>query len=87
MDRNMRSNDVTKGYERAASRALMYATGIDPSQIGKPMIGIASSFSDLVPGHIGMRDLERFIEKGIHSGGFSVKSIMMKNQESMRNHR
>ena len=34
-----------------------------------PFIGIASSFSDLVPGHIGMRDLERQIEKGIHSGG------------------
>lgn len=29
-----------------------------------PFIGIASSFSDLVPGHIGMRDLERQIEKG-----------------------
>ena len=65
----MRSDDVTKGYERAASRSLMYATGLDPSQIGRPMIGIASSFSDLVPGHIGMRDLERFIEKGVHSGG------------------
>ena len=34
-----------------------------------PFIGIASSFSDLVPGHIGMRDLERQIEKGIHTGG------------------
>lgn len=65
----MRSDDVTKGYERAASRSLMYATGIDPSQIGKPMIGIASGFTDLIPGHSGMRDLERFIEKGIHSGG------------------
>jgi len=65
----MRSEDTTKGYERAASRSLMYATGFDPSQIGKPMIGIASSFSDLVPGHTGMRDLERFIEKGVHTGG------------------
>ena len=34
-----------------------------------PFIGIASSFSDLVPGHIGMRDLERQIEKGIHTAG------------------
>ncbi|HUT64395.1 MAG TPA: dihydroxy-acid dehydratase [Anaerolineae bacterium] len=65
----MRSDDITKGFERAASRSLMYATGMHPSQIGRPMIGIASSFSDLVPGHIGMRDLERFIEKGIHTSG------------------
>lgn len=67
----MRSDDVTKGIEKAASRSLMYATGVDPSQMGKPMIGIASSFTDLIPGHTGMRDLERFIEKGVHSGGGS----------------
>lgn len=65
----MRSDDVTKGYEKAASRSLMYATGVDPSQMGKPLIGIASGFTDLIPGHSGMRDLERFIEKGVHSGG------------------
>jgi len=35
----------------------------------RPFIGIASSFTDLVPGHVDMRQLERFIEKGIHSGG------------------
>ena len=65
----MRSDDITKGYERAASRSLLYATGFDISQIGRPIIGIASSFTDLVPGHTGMRDLERFIEKGVHTGG------------------
>ncbi len=32
-------------------------------------IGVATSFTDLIPGHIGMRDLERFIEKGVHTGG------------------
>jgi dihydroxy-acid dehydratase len=68
----MRSSDITKGFEKAASRSLLYATGIDPSQMGKPMVGIASSFTDLVPGHSGMRDLERFIEKGIHTGGGSA---------------
>ena len=37
--------------------------------MNSPFIGIASSFTDLVPGHAGMRELERQIEKGIHSGG------------------
>jgi dihydroxy-acid dehydratase len=37
--------------------------------MGKPFIGIASSFTDLVPGHIGMRDLERYVERGIAAGG------------------
>ena len=45
------------------------ATGLSKKNINAPFIGIASSFSDLVPGHIGMRDLERQIEKGIHSAG------------------
>jgi dihydroxy-acid dehydratase len=37
--------------------------------MGKPFIGIASSFTDLVPGHVGMRELERYIERGIAAGG------------------
>lgn len=45
------------------------ATGVSKKNMDVPFIGIASSFTDLVPGHIGMRDLERQIEKGIHSGG------------------
>ena len=47
----------------------MYAGGLSDKNIDKPFIGIASSFTDLVPGHAGMRDLERQIEKGIHSNG------------------
>lgn len=65
----MRSDRVTKGLERVPHRALLFATGIPRSEIGKPIIGIASSFTDIVPGHTGMRELERFIEKGVHSAG------------------
>ncbi len=65
----MRSDNVKKGIHRAPHRALLYATGVSKEGMKRPFIGIASSFSDLVPGHAGMRDLERQIEKGIHSGG------------------
>jgi len=65
----MRSDRVKKGLSRAPHRALLYATGIPRGEMRKPFIGVASSFTDLIPGHIGMRDLERFIEKGIHTGG------------------
>ena len=65
----MRSDIIKQGVEHAPHRALLYAGGVSDKNIEKPFIGIASSFSDLVPGHIGMRDLERQIEKGIHSGG------------------
>ena len=65
----MRSDNVKKGIARTPHRSLLMATGVSKKNIDRPFIGIASSFSDLVPGHIGMRDLERQIEKGIHSGG------------------
>ena len=65
----MRSNTIKEGIERAPHRALLYATGICKSEMKKPFIGVATSFTDIIPGHIGMRDIERFIEKGIHTGG------------------
>ena len=65
----MKSNLIKKGVERLPHRALLYATGIPRSEMGKPFIGVATSFTDIIPGHAGMRDLERFIEKGVHTGG------------------
>ncbi|OGW33535.1 MAG: dihydroxy-acid dehydratase [Nitrospirae bacterium GWC2_56_14] len=65
----MRSDRIKKGLERAPHRSLLFATGITRSELDKPMIGVATSFTDLIPGHTGMRDLERFIEKGVHAGG------------------
>ena len=65
----MRSDRIKKGLERAPHRALLLASGITRDELEKPMIGIATSFTDLIPGHNTMRDLERFIEKGVHTGG------------------
>jgi dihydroxy-acid dehydratase len=65
----MRSDMIKKGLERTPHRALIKGTGVPQSEMDKPFIGVATSFTDLIPGHVGMRDLERFIEKGVHSGG------------------
>ncbi|MGD8238662.1 MAG: dihydroxy-acid dehydratase, partial [Armatimonadota bacterium] len=65
----MRSDAVTQGVERMPNRSLLRALGLTDRQLEQPFIGIASSFSDLIPGHMGMRDLERCIEKGIHAAG------------------
>jgi len=65
----MRSDRITEGLEAAPRRAMLFGGGMPRGQLDCPFIGIASSFTDLVPGHVGMRDLERFIEKGIHSSG------------------
>ena len=65
----MKSDNIKKGIARTPHRGLLMAAGVSRTNMKAPFIGIASSFSDLVPGHIGMRDLERQIEKGIHSAG------------------
>ncbi len=65
----MRSDRAKKGLERAGARALIHACGITRAQLDKPFIGIANSFSDLVPGHIGMRRLQRAVELGVAAGG------------------
>ena len=65
----MRSDNIKKGLARTPHRGLLMATGVSKKNMHVPFIGIASSFTDLVPGHIGMRELERQIEKGIHTGG------------------
>ena len=65
----MRSDKTKKGMERAASRSLLYATGVTRSGMKKPFIGIADSTTDLIPGHVHMARLAGQIEKGIHAGG------------------
>ncbi len=63
----MRSDRCKKGLERMPNRALLYGTGLHTSHINRPFIGIASAFSDLIPGHINMRSLERYIERGVEN--------------------
>jgi len=65
----MRSDAIKKGVERVPHRALLHATGISKKDMGRPFIAVATSFTDIIPGHIGMRELERFIERGICAGG------------------
>ncbi|SNR64468.1 dihydroxy-acid dehydratase [Desulfurobacterium atlanticum] len=64
----MRS-DVFREFEKLPARALMMATGIKREDIDKPLIGIISSYTDLVPGHADMFQLERFIERGVAAAG------------------
>ncbi len=65
----MKSNNIKEGIDRTPHRSLLYATGIAKSEMKKPFIGIASSFTDLIPGHVGIRDLERAAENGVYSNG------------------
>lgn len=61
----MRSNNIKKGIERAPHRSLLRACGLEDDDFEKPFIGIANSFTDIVPGHIHLKELVEEIKKGI----------------------
>ncbi|NIO17774.1 MAG: dihydroxy-acid dehydratase [Deltaproteobacteria bacterium] len=65
----MRSRKIKEGLERMPTRALICSTGVPRNEMNKPFVGVASSFTDLIPGHVGMRTLERHIENGVWAGG------------------
>jgi dihydroxy-acid dehydratase len=74
------SSLFTSSYQFAPNRSLFYATGKSPADLKKPLIGLCSSFTELIPGHVHMRQLEDDIAKGIYAGGgvsflFSVPGI------------
>lgn len=47
---NLRSNNMKSGMQQAPSRSLLNAVGMTPEEMRKPIIGIVSSFNEIVPG-------------------------------------
>ena len=66
---DMKSDVVKKGIERAPHRSLLYAMGVTPAEIDKPFIGIVNSFTEIVPGHIHLRDIAQAVKAGVYGGG------------------
>jgi dihydroxy-acid dehydratase len=64
-----RSDKVKRGPERAPNRALLYGTGISKRELSKPFVGVISSFTQIIPGHTHLRDLEERIKEGVQASG------------------
>lgn len=65
----MKSDSVKRGIEKAPHRALFKSLGLDDDDIAKPLIGIANSYTNIVPGHIHLRTLGEAVKEGILSAG------------------
>ncbi len=67
----MRSDRVKKGIDRAPHRSLLRATGVIQSRedFSKPFIGVANSFTELIPGHVHLRELAHLVKEGIRDAG------------------
>lgn len=65
----MESDRIKKGVGMAGARSLLHAVGVCREDLDKPFVGLISSFTELIPGHVHMRRLEEVIARGIHAGG------------------
>jgi len=65
----MRSDRMKRGLERAAHRSLLYATGLTPEELERPLIGIANAYNEIVPGHVHLDRVAAAVKAGIRSAG------------------
>ncbi len=88
----MRSDNIKKGINRTSHRSLLRACGLNDDDMKKPFIGIANSYTDIVPGHIHLNSLVKEIKEVIRSMGgvpfeFSTMAVcdgLAMNHEGMR---
>ena len=65
----MRSDNVTKGSERAPNRSLFYALGYTKEELERPLIGVVSAYSEIVPGHMNLDKIADAVKAGVEMAG------------------
>lgn len=65
----MRSDRMKKGFQRAPNRSLLKALGLTDEEISQPIIGIANSWNEIVPGHTHLKEIAEAVKAGIRMAG------------------
>ncbi|MBQ8974488.1 MAG: dihydroxy-acid dehydratase [Oscillospiraceae bacterium] len=65
----MLSDNITKGVERAPNRSLLYALGLTKEEIERPLVGVVSSYNEIVPGHMNIDKIVDAVKAGIRAAG------------------
>lgn len=65
----MRSDNVTRGVERAPNRSLLYALGFTREELERPLVGIVSSYNEIVPGHMNLDKITEAVKAGVRLAG------------------
>ena len=69
MKHQLRSAVTTTGRRMAGARSLWRANGMKKEQMGMPVIGIANSFTQMVPGHVHLHDIGQYVKSLIERQG------------------
>jgi dihydroxy-acid dehydratase len=65
----LRSRTVTHGRNMAGARALLRATGVAREDLGKPIVAVANSFTEFVPGHVHLREVGQVVADAVYQAG------------------
>ncbi len=65
----MRSDQVKQGVDRAPNRSLLYALGYTDEELSRPLVGVVSSFNEIVPGHMNIDKVAQAVKDGIYAAG------------------
>lgn len=65
----MRSDTVTKGKQQAPHRSLLNALGLTPEEMERPLVGIVSSYNEIVPGHMNLDKIVNAVKQGVAMAG------------------
>ena len=65
----MRSDQIKKGVERAPNRSLLYALGYTKEELDRPLVGVVSSWNEIVPGHMDLDKIVEAVKAGIRAAG------------------
>ncbi|MFR8430855.1 dihydroxy-acid dehydratase [Evtepia sp.] len=65
----MRSDQIKKGVERAPNRSLLYALGYTEEELSRPLVGIVSSWNEIVPGHMDLDKIVEAVKAGVRAAG------------------
>ena len=65
----MRSDAAKLGVRRAPHRSLFYASGLTPEELVRPLIGVANSYNDIIPGHVHLRQVSEAVKAGVRMAG------------------
>ena len=69
----MKSDNVKKGIQQAPHRSLFYALGYTPEELERPLVGIVSSWNEIVPGHMNLDKITEAVKQGVlMAGGIPV---------------
>ncbi|MDF2179079.1 dihydroxy-acid dehydratase [Aliiglaciecola sp. CAU 1673] len=71
----LRSATTTQGRNMAGARALWRATGMTDADFGKPIIAVANSFTQFVPGHVHLKDMGQLVARSIEKAGGVAKEF------------